>query len=173
MDYYRLDIPQDTQDIMATDNYFMFYTVKLAKAAGKAGNLPIGAVIALNGEIIAEGQNRLYTPVLNPGRHAEIDALMNVDPTLWDRASEMVLYTTLEPCLMCLSTILLHHIGRVVYGAEDPRGGALCVVGHMPPSFEKFYTELKMEGPVMPEECDQLFRQAADIIEARLAKGIY
>jgi tRNA(adenine34) deaminase len=155
---------------MPTDHDYMQHTVKLAKAAGETGNLPIGAVIVLDGEIIAEGQNRLWVPIVSPGRHAEIDAMLNVDPSLWDRAREMTLYTTLEPCLMCLSTILLHHIGRVVYGADDPRGGALCVVGHMPPSFEKFYKELKMEGPAMPEECDQLFYQMVEIIEAKIAQ---
>ncbi len=154
---------------MPTDHDYMLHTVKLAKAAGKAGNLPIGAVIVLDDEIIAEGQNRLWYPVTNPGRHAEIDALAGVDPSLWVRAKEMTLYTTLEPCMMCLSTILLHHIGRVVYGADDPRGGALCVVGHMPPSFEKFYKELTMEGPALPEECDRLFHQMVELIEARIS----
>ena len=110
---------------MATDNYFMFYTVKLAKAAGKAGNLPIGAVIALNGEIIAEGQNRLYTPVLNPGRHAEIDALMNVDPTLWDRASEMVLYTTLAPCRLAESISI-----ALMPNAPSPEMTTTCRSGY-------------------------------------------
>ena len=156
---------------MPTDHDYMLHTVTLAQAAGEAGNLPIGAVIVLDDKIIAEGQNRLYIPVSNPGRHAEIDALLNVDSSLWERAREMTLYTTLEPCLMCLSTILLHHIGRVVYGAEDPRGGALCVVGHMPPSFEKFYQELTLEGPCMPDECDALFRQMVQILEARIAQG--
>ena len=156
---------------MPTDHDYMLRTVQLAKAAGEAGNLPIGAVIVLDIQIIAEGQNRLWVPVTSPGRHAEIDAMLNVDPSLWARAREMTLYTTLEPCMMCLSTILLHHIGRVVYGADDPRGGALCVVGHMPPSFEKFYKELSMEGPALPEECDALFHQMVEIIEAKNAKA--
>ena len=154
---------------MLTDHDHMLHTVRMAKAAGEAGNLPIGAVIVLDGKVIAEGQNRLWFPVTNPGRHAEIDALAGVDASLWPRAKEMTLYTTLEPCLMCLSTILLHHIGHVVYGAEDPRGGALCTVGHMPPAFERFYKELKMTGPALPEECDALFHQMVEIIEARIA----
>jgi len=156
---------------MPTENDYMLHTVTLANAAREAGNLPIGAVLVLDGKIIAEGQNRLYFPVTNPGRHAEIDAMLNVDPSLWERAREMTLYTTLEPCLMCLSAILLHHIGRMVYGADDPRGGALCVIGHMPPSFENFNKELEIVGPVMPEVCDELFRQALEIIEAHLPKG--
>jgi len=152
---------------MLTDIDYMLHTVKLAKAAVDSGNLPIGAVIVLDGKIIAEGQNRLYVPVTNPGRHAEIDALRNVDPSLWQSANEMTLFTTLEPCLMCLGTILLYHIGRVVYGAKDSRGGALCVVGHMPPSFEKFYKDLKIEGPALPEECDPLFTQMEAILDER------
>jgi tRNA(adenine34) deaminase len=142
----------------------------MAKAAGEAGNLPIGAVIVLDGKVIAEGQNRLWFPRTDPGRHAEIDALAGVDHTLWPRAKEMTLYTTLEPCLMCLSTILLHCIGHIVYGAKDSRGGALCTVGHMPPAFERFYKEIKMTGPAMPEECNELFRQTVMIIESRIAK---
>ena len=154
-----------------TDHNYLLYTVKLAKAAKEAGNLPIGAVIVLDGEIIAEGQNRLWVPVTSPARHAEIDALAGVDPSLWTRAKEMTLYTTLEPCMMCLSAILLHRIGRVVYGANDPRGGALCTVGHMPPSFENFYEEMKMDGPALPEECDELFRQMVILIEARKSQN--
>ena len=155
---------------MPIDHNHMRNTINLAKAAGKAGNLPIGAVIVLNGKVIAEGQNRLWSPVINPGRHAEIDALAYVDNSLWTRAKEMTLYTSLEPCLMCLSTILLHKIGHVIYGAKDPRGGGLCSVGHMPPAFERFYKEMKITGPFMPEECDELFRQAVELIEARIAK---
>lgn len=155
---------------MPTDYDYLNHTITLAKIAERAGNLPIGAVIVLDDEVIAEGQNRLWFPVTSPGRHAEIDALAAVNPSLWNRAKEMTLYTTLEPCLMCMSTILLHKIGRVVYGAEDPRGGALCVIGHMPPSFEKFYKELKIEGPVMPEECEPLFHQMVGIIESRITK---
>ncbi|MBT3336448.1 MAG: nucleoside deaminase [Anaerolineae bacterium] len=155
---------------MPTDHDYMLHTVKLAKAAGEAGNLPIGALIALDGKIIAEGQNRLWAPVINPGRHAEIDALAGIKTSLWNRAKEMTLYTSLEPCLMCLSTILLHRIGHVIYGADDPRGGALCTVGHMPPAFERFYKELKMTGPALQEECDELFRQVVVKIESRIAK---
>ncbi len=151
---------------MPTDHDYLLHTVKLAYTAKDSGNLPIGAVIVLDGKIIAEGQNRLWAPVTNPSRHAEMDAIAAVDPSLWGHASEMTLYTTLEPCLMCLSAILLHRIGRVVYGADDPRGGALCAVGHMPPSFELFYKELEMIGPALPEECDELFRQMVVLIEA-------
>lgn len=155
---------------MPDDHDFMLQTIKLAKTAQKAGNLPIGALIVIKNEMIAEGQNRLWYPAPNPGRHAEIDALAGVDSSLWERAREMTLYTTLEPCMMCLSTILLHHIGRVVYGANDPRGGALCVVGHMPPSFETFFKQLHIEGPALPEECDPLFDQMVAMIEARNSK---
>ncbi|GAB4430378.1 MAG: tRNA adenosine(34) deaminase TadA [Anaerolineales bacterium] len=155
---------------MPTDHDYLYRAITLAQAAGETGNLPVGAVIVLDDEIIAEGQNRLWIPVVNPSQHAEIDAIQKVPPALWKRAREMTLYTTLEPCLMCLSTILLHHIGRVLYGANDPRGGALCAIGHMPPSFEQFYKELIVEGPAMPEECDILFHQMVDIIETKNAK---
>ena len=155
---------------MPADHDYISRSIELAKNAGEAGNLPIGALITLDGEVIAEGQNRLWFPVTSPARHAEIDALDQVDLSLWPRAKEMTLYTTLEPCLMCLSTILLHHIGRVVYGAEDPHGGAMCTVGHMPFAFERFYKELDITGPALPEECDKLFKQMIFILENRNVK---
>ncbi|MBN1303092.1 MAG: nucleoside deaminase [Anaerolineales bacterium] len=150
---------------MPNDRDHLLHTVQLAHAARAAGNLPIGALIVLDEKMIAEGQNRLWFPVTSPGLHAEIDALARVDTSLWPRAREMTLYTSLEPCLMCLSTILLHRIGRVVYGARDPRGGGLCTVGKMPPSFEMFYAETEVAGPALPEQCDELFRQSVEIIE--------
>jgi tRNA(adenine34) deaminase len=68
----------------------------------------------------------------------------------------MTLYTTLEPCLMCMSTILVHRIGRVVFGSTDSRGGASYVFGHMAPSFERLFESLEWVGPVLPQECDEL-----------------
>ena len=129
----------------------------MAKSAlTKHRNLPIGCVIALDGHVIAEGENAVINPRYDPWRHAEIEAIRKVPVELWPRASEMTLYTTLEPCIMCLSTIILHGIGRVVYGAIDKRGGGSCILKHLP-SYSDMGGVPEVIGPVDPERFDKLY----------------
>ena len=141
---------------MDKDVEYLRHAIRLAKEAHQIGNLPIGAVITLDGEVIAEGKNSIWVPKFSPSRHAEIEALDAVPPELWENRKAMTLYTTLEPCLMCMSTILVHRIGRVVFGSTDSRGGASYVFGHMPPSFERLFESLEWVGPALPQECDEL-----------------
>lgn len=141
---------------MDKDMEYLRAAIRLAGEAQQAGNLPIGAVITLDGQVVARGKNSIWVPQLNPGRHAEIEALRVVPPQLWARASEMTLYTTLEPCVMCMGTILIHRIGRVVFGSHDSRGGASCVFGHMPPAFEGLSQDVEWVGPALPQECGEL-----------------
>lgn len=141
------------------DIYYIHLTIQLAKEAQKAGNLPIGALIILDDEIIAEGKNSIWTPKYRPNRHAEIEALESVPAKYWGRASNMTLYTTLEPCLMCLGTILVHRVGRIVFGAKDKHGGAMCVFGHMPKAFETLLQSTTWDGPALLEECDELSKR--------------
>jgi len=109
------------------DIEFFQHAIQLAVEAEQEGNLPVGSVITLEGDMIAEGKNAIWVPQYNPYRHAEIEALRNVPGDLWHSARKMTLYTTLEPCLMCVGAILLHHIGRVMYGSSDYFGGASSV----------------------------------------------
>lgn len=141
---------------MDRDLEYMHHAIRLAREAQRVGNLPVGAVISLDGKVVAEGKNAIWVPKLSPNRHAEIEALEAVPPELWVRAGDMTLYTTLEPCLMCMGAILVHRIGRVVFGSSDSRGGASCVFGHMPPAFEKRLQALEWVGPALPQECDEL-----------------
>ena len=94
---------------MSTSNELPFLerAIALALAAEKKGNLPIGAVIVLDGEIIGEGGNRIASPQYDPGRHAEIEAIRSVPLEAWPRAWEITCYSTLEPCIMCTGTLLL------------------------------------------------------------------
>jgi tRNA(adenine34) deaminase len=142
------------------------HAIRLAHEARQIGNLPIGAVITLDDQVVAEGMNAIWVPEVNPGRHAEIKALRAVPPELWVRGREMTVYSTLEPCLMCMSTILAHRIGRVVFGSSDSWGGASHVFGHMPPAFEKLFEALEWVGPALPQECDEL----DEMVEAMLVE---
>ena len=141
--------------------------IELAEEAGARSNLPIGAVISLDGAIIAEGQNAIWFPAHSPDRHAEVQALRRVPQDLWDRSEEMTLYTTLEPCLMCLGAIFLHRIGRVLYGAADAYGGASQVSGHMPVYFEERAAVTEWIGPAYPQGCDPLSERVMALVERR------
>ncbi|MFB6374777.1 MAG: nucleoside deaminase, partial [Bradymonadaceae bacterium] len=110
----------------------MEQAIDLARASEEEGNLPVGALIRLDGGIIAEGRSRIIEPDYHPGRHAEMVALDRVATNLWPRAAEMTCYTTLEPCMMCAGALLLHGIGRVVFGARDELGGAGGMLDALP-----------------------------------------
>ena len=131
--------------------------LQLALEAEAAGNLPIGAVIVLEGQIVARGKNAIWSPQYSPDRHAEVEALRRVPDNLWHFSRNMILYTTLEPCLMCLGAILLGRIGVVVYGSADPYGGASLTMGHMPAYFEQIAAQTKWIGPAYAAECDKLY----------------
>lgn len=135
--------------------------VALAESAEAAGNLPIAAVLVLDGQVVAEGVNRTRQPVPHPGRHAEVGALAALPDALIPRLGEMTCYTTLEPCLMCFGALVLHGVGRVVYGARDPRGGGLTVLPHLPSEVARRAAPMVWQGPVWPQVCDPLFARAA------------
>jgi tRNA(adenine34) deaminase len=145
--------------------------IQLAHQAEQEGNLPIGAVISLNGKIIAEGRNAIWVPQLSPDRHAEMEACRNVPNELWSASREMTLYSTLEPCLMCLGAILLHRIGRVLYGAADDYGGADRVRSNLPDFFDQEASRIAWVGPVYTMQCDVLFERVMQLVERWQGQG--
>lgn len=134
--------------------------IELASEAERIGNLPVGAVIVLDDQIIAEGASAIMTPRYHPGRHAETEALSSVDSGLWGRAREMTCYSTLEPCVMCYGALLLHGVGRIVFGASDPEGGARAILNHLPRFYGGGYRIPEWIGPVLSDECDPLYVRA-------------
>ena len=149
------------------DLAYLHDAVRLAREAQQIGNLPVGAVISLDGVMVAEGKNAIWVPKPSPSRHAEIEALEAVAPELWVKAPQMTLYTTLEPCLMCTGAILLHRVGRVVFGSSDGRGGASCIIGHMPPAFESLFRAIEWVGPALPQACDELNEKVFELLRER------
>ena len=144
----------------AEDVFYLQRAVQLALEAEAAGNLPVGAVLTLDGEVIAEAGNRVLKPHYHPGRHAEIEALGRVPAPLWPRAREMTCYTTLEPCVMCTGALLLHGIGRVVFGAEDKEGGGgQRTLAHLPAYYEKGAGVPLWHGPLLADICDALYER--------------
>ena len=149
------------------DDPLMQRAIELALLAEREGNLPVGAVISLDGEVVAEGRSAIWVPEFDATRHAEIEALRAVPPDLWDLSDEMSLYTTLEPCLMCFASILLHKVGRVVFGSSDSYGGAGSVLAHLPPYFRERIKNTQWLGPIMPGKCDPLRERLRALEKAR------
>lgn len=146
---------------------FLEKAIALALSAEAAGNLPIGAVIVLRGEVIAEGKNSLLHPHYHPGRHGEIEALKQVPEKLWPQAAHMTCYTTLEPCVMCYGTLLLHGVGHIVFGATDPEGGFRTIESALP-SFYYNHARPEWLGPLYPEGCDPLYQRAKRLFDETL-----
>lgn len=137
--------------------FFLRQAICLAQEAEQNGNLPIGAVIVLDDQIIGRGMNTIWQPVVDLTRHAEIEALHNLPHHYRSNCSQMTLFTTLEPCLMCAGAILLYQIGRVIFGSSDPYGGVSSCLHSLPPYFKNVYTHTQWAGPALPAECDPLY----------------
>ena len=152
---------------MRDDREFMQRAIELALVAEQEGNLPVGAVIAIEGEVVAEGRSAIWVPRFDATRHAEVEALRAVPMHLWGSPEHMNLYTTLEPCLMCFGSILLHRIGRIVFGSSDPYGGASPVLGHLPTYFQERHQSTEWIGPIMQAECDPLYVRLMGMVRAR------
>lgn len=107
------------------DHLYMSLALDEARLALIADEIPVGAVAVRAGEVIARGRNRKEEKSLALS-HAEIETIRAASLKLGDwRLSEVTLYVTLEPCIMCAGALLQTRIGRVVYGCPDPKGGAL------------------------------------------------
>jgi tRNA(adenine34) deaminase len=110
---------------MSSSGFFMKRAIELAKLAAKEHEVPVGAVIVKNGVVVAEGRNQKERSK-NPIDHAEMIAIQLAAEKLdsW-RLLDCELYVTLEPCPMCLAAAQQARIKRIVYGAEDKKGGAI------------------------------------------------
>ena len=143
---------------MTQDEIFMKEALKEAAKARKKDEVPIGAIIVHNNKIIAKGHNLRETKHDALG-HAEIIAIRKANKKLksW-RLVDCTIYVTVEPCSMCAGAILQSRIGRIVYGTEDIKGGALGSsynlfeqknINHIP----------KIESGVLKEECSQIIKE--------------
>jgi len=134
-----------------------------ARRAGAAGEIPVGAVLVIDGEVVASSGN-LREARADPTAHAEMLVLRAAAELLggW-RLKDADLYVTLEPCAMCAGAIVLARIRRLVYGADDPKVGAagsvFNVVDH--PALNH---RPEVRAGVMAEECSQVLR---DFFERR------
>ena len=126
-----------------TDEEMMRRALDLARRAQEEGEVPVGAVLAMDGKIVGEGWNRPIA-ASDPTAHAEIQALRAASSSLKNyRLTGATLYVTLEPCDMCLGAMFHARVARVVYGAGDPKKQVLK-------------SQVKVEGGVLAPECGEM-----------------
>jgi tRNA(adenine34) deaminase len=114
-------------NILADDNdaRFMRAALEEARAAAERGEVPVGAVVVINDEIVARAGNRTITDC-DPTAHAEVIALREASKRIGNyRLTGAALYVTIEPCAMCAGAMIQARIARLVYGAPDAKGGAV------------------------------------------------
>lgn len=138
-----------------TDHDFMQIALDLAQLAGAAGEVPVGAIVVKDGEIIGRGSNAPIT-THDPTAHAEIRAMRDAAQHLGNyRLVGCTLYVTLEPCAMCTGAIQHARIAKLIYGASDPKTGACgSVVNLMAEPKLNHHTEIS--GGVLAAECGTL-----------------
>ena len=129
-----------------------------ARLAGESGEVPIGAVVVSDGEIIARGQKSLVLRDLDPTAHAEIVALRAAAAAIGNyRLLNCTLYVTLEPCAMCAGAMIHARIARLVYAAADPKAGAcgsvLSVLNH-----PQLNHQMIVDQGILAEEASELLR---------------
>lgn len=135
-----------------TDIEYMEIALQFAEEAAAAGEVPVGAIVVKNGEIIGRGYNAPIT-THDPSAHAEIRAMRDAANHLGNyRLVDCTLYVTLEPCAMCSGAIQHARIAKVIYGASDPKTGACgSVINLMAEPKLNHHTEIS--GGILAERC--------------------
>lgn len=128
-----------------------------AVAAGDAGEVSIGAIVVIEGEVKGRGHNQVIR-MSDPTAHAEIVALREAARTVGNyRLTGATLYSTIEPCAMCAGALIHARIGRLVYGAKDERAGA--VTTHFGICTTDFLNHrVKVEGGILEAECREMIQ---------------
>ena len=139
-------------DTTPSDSAFMQLALEQAQIAASLEEVPVGAVVVLNGEVIASAHNRREIDA-SPSAHAEFLALQEAAEKLgrW-RLSDCTVYVTLEPCLMCAGLMHQARIARCVYGAADPKAGALGTLYSVHED-TRLNHNFEVESSVCADEC--------------------
>ena len=139
------------------DRQFMQQALDQAKLAAAAGEVPVGAVLVRDGQVISTGFNQPISHS-DPSAHAEMMALRAAAQSESNyRLPGTTLYVTLEPCTMCAGAMLHARVERVVFGATDPKTGAAGSVLNVF-SEKQINHQTQVEGGIMGEECGQVLR---------------
>jgi len=158
---------------LSTDTLFMSRALELAQRAAEYSEVPVGAVIVHQGNIVGEGYNQPISSC-DPTAHAEVVAMRQACVSLNNyRLTGCELYVTIEPCTMCVGAMVHARIKRVIFGALEPRAGALKsqlqLMEHGP-----YNHSIVWDGGVLAEQCGAMmadfFRQKRDLKSKQTAK---
>lgn len=151
------------------DIYFMKYVLKIAQGAYDNGEVPIGAIVVVGGNIVGEGENRKET-LQDTVAHAEILAIQNASKTLgsW-RLNNATLYTNVEPCIMCCGAILHSRVNRVVFCAAEPKFGGVVSQANLL-DIPTLNHQVEYQYGLMAEQSQQLIRRFFREIRAKAQK---
>ncbi len=148
-----------------TDEYYMLQALKEAKKAFDEGEVPVGAIVLLNGKIIARGHN-MVEKLNDPTAHAEMIALTSAFNFLGSKyLPDAALYVTVEPCLMCAGALYWSKISKIVWGADDEKNGHQRITGNC--SFSPtadyvaaspFHPKTEIITGVLKDECALLMK---------------
>jgi tRNA(adenine34) deaminase len=151
------DQPPMTNDRSSPDELLMEAALRAAQRALDAGEVPVGAVVVHNGQIIAEGWNRNLTGN-DPTAHAEIIALRKAGAIVGNhRLGDCELFATIEPCAMCAGALVHARIKRLVYGAEDPKAGAVHSVMQVL-NHPQLNHRIEVKGGVLAGRCAEMLQ---------------
>jgi tRNA(adenine34) deaminase len=152
----------------AVDIEMMRHALAIAEDAARAGDVPVGAVVVQDGRVIGIGRNRREVDD-DPVAHAEIVALRDAcrASARW-RVDGATMYVTLEPCPMCAGALVAARVARVVYGAADPKAGAVRSLMRICDD-PRLNHRLEIEAGVLAEPCAAILRSF--FAEARRARG--
>lgn len=151
---------------LSKDAFFMKRALELSQSAADCGEVPVGAVIVYKGEIVGEGYNQPISSC-DPTAHAEVMAMRQACDTLNNyRLTGCELYVTIEPCTMCVGAMVHARIKRVVFGALEPRAGALQSQFRLMEN-SPYNHSIVWSGGVLGEQCGAMmadfFRQKRSI----------
>jgi len=141
-----------------THEYYMQLAIEQARLAEKIGEVPVGAVLVQDDQLIASAYNQ---PITNhdPTAHAEIQLLRKAGKTLNNyRLPNTTLYVTLEPCTMCLGAMIHARVSRIVFGAYDQKTG-VCGSCDDLSSSNCFNHTIKISGGILANDCKELLQQ--------------
>jgi len=155
MGFMNAGIDQDNQDLApvgTADVTFMQLALAQARLAGELGEVPIGAVVVCDGQVVSSGYNRRETDA-DPAAHAELIAIRQAAQNLgrW-RLTGCTVYVTLEPCLMCAGLMHQARIDCCVFGAPDPKAGALGTL-YQVHADERLNHRFTVRAGVCADEC--------------------
>jgi tRNA(adenine34) deaminase len=143
-------------NLVETDESFMREALLEAKIAANSGEVPVGAIVVADNSIISRAHNSTIS-LNDPTAHAEILSIREACRLKQNyRIPGCDLYVTLEPCVMCLGTIIQARIMRLIFGAYDPKTGAVSSMMKFP--FDRMNHRLEIEAGILSEECGKILK---------------